>query len=62
MELEDRAEAITEYIVLHHSDIPVEELHEEQSNSDVRYSERVQDIFNNVLSILEIGYISHDKN
>lgn len=62
MELADRADLITEYIVLHHSDIPMGELREEQSNGDVRYSERVQDIFNNVLSILEMGYTNHDRN
>lgn len=49
----DIASAIVEYIVTYHTDIPLAELEVEQENGDILYSDRVQDIFNNVLDIVD---------
>lgn len=47
------ASDIVEYIVTYHTDIPLAELEVTEENGDLRYSDRVQDIFNEVLDIVD---------
>jgi hypothetical protein len=49
----DLASSITAYIVQYHTDYPLTELEETQDNGDIRYSDRVQDIFNEVLDLID---------
>jgi len=44
---------IVEYIVRNFTQIPLNELEVEQDNGDIMYSDRVQDIFNNVLDTVD---------
>ena len=53
-ELCEQASAVVDYIVRYHTDIPVEELEVVAENGDVMYSDRVQDIFNNVLDLIDL--------
>lgn len=50
----EQASNVVDYIVRCHTDIPVEELEVVQENGDVMYSDRVQDIFNNVLDLIDL--------
>ena len=50
----EQASAVVEYIVLNYTDIPAEELAITDDNGDILYSDRVQDIFNNVLDLIDM--------
>lgn len=50
----EQASNVVDYIVRCRTDIPVEELEVVQENGDVMYSDRVQDIFNNVLDLIDL--------
>lgn len=50
----EQASNVVDYIVRYHTDIPVEELEVVADNGDVMYSDRVQDIFNNVLDLIDL--------
>lgn len=49
----EQASAVVEYIVKVHTDIPIDELALVSDSGDIVYSDRVQDIFNNVLDLIE---------
>lgn len=44
---------LVEYIVKHHTNYKMSELSEIQDNSDEMYSDRVQDIFNDVSDLID---------
>lgn len=50
--ISDATSEIVEYIVRHHTNYPLEEL-EVVDGDEIRYSDRVQDIYNNVLDIID---------
>ena len=50
----EQASNVVEYIVKYHTDIPLEELYLTDNNGDTVYSDRVQDIFNNVLDLIDL--------
>lgn len=51
--MSETASEIVDYIVAHHTDWSLNELEVKQPNGDINYSERVQNVFNNVLDILD---------
>ena len=49
----EQASAVVEYIVRNYTQIPLTELEETDANGDVRYSDRVQEIFNDVFDAID---------
>jgi hypothetical protein len=49
----DLSSELVDYIVRNFTNYPLSELEETQENGDLRYSDRVQDIFNYVLDIVD---------
>lgn len=50
----EQASIVTEYIVKTYTDYPLDELEKVAPNGDLGYSDRVQDIFNNVLDLIDL--------